>query len=154
MKSSKKNQNSNDLAHRLTLLLSDETILYTKTRNYHWNVEGLLFNDLHKFFESQYTNLEVIIDDVAERIRQLKSFAIGTLEEFLRYTRLKEKAHHYPEAKIMIKEILKDHESIIESIKDDIKVAQNLNDEATANFLTDLLENHEKMAWMLRSYLK
>jgi starvation-inducible DNA-binding protein len=90
MKSSKKNQNSNDLAHRLTLLLSDETILYTKTRNYHWNVEGLLFNDLHKFFESQYTNLEVIIDDVAERIRQLKSFAIGTLEEFLRYTRLKE----------------------------------------------------------------
>ncbi len=70
------------------------------------------------------------------------------------YTTLKEKAHHYPEAKIMIKEILKDHESIIESIKDDIKVAQNLNDEATANFLTDLLENHEKMAWMLRSYLK
>ena len=133
---------------------SNSFMFYLKAHFYHWNVEGLLFNDLHKFFESQYTNLEVIIDDVAERIRQLKSFAIGTLEEFLRYTRLKEKAHHYPEAKIMIKEILKDHESIIESIKDDIKVAQNLNDEATANFLTDLLENHEKMAWMLRSYLK
>jgi starvation-inducible DNA-binding protein len=154
MKSTKKNQKSNDLKYRLTLLLSDETILYTKTRNYHWNVEGLLFNDLHKFFESQYTNLEVIIDDVAERIRQLKSFAIGTLEEFLSHSRLKEKANHYPEAKIMIKEILKDHESIIESLKEDIKIAQHFNDEATANFLTDLLENHEKMAWMLRSYLQ
>ncbi len=150
----KKNSKTSNLIHQLQILLSDETLLYVKTRNYHWNVKGLLFNDLHKFFEAQYKELEVIIDDVAERIRQLKSFSLGTLTAFLKNTRLKEKENHYPEAKIMIKELLHDHEVIIEALKLDIKLAQNLTDEATANFLTDLLENHEKMAWMLRSYLE
>jgi starvation-inducible DNA-binding protein len=74
----------------LTPLLADEYLLYTKTRNYHWNVVGPQFNDLHKFFEAQYEELEDIVDDVAERARSLGGKAIGTLVEFLKHTRLKE----------------------------------------------------------------
>lgn len=137
----------------LTTLLADESILYIKTRNFHWNVEGVLFNDLHKFFESQYGELEVIIDEVAERIRMLGSKSIGTMQEFLKHARLKEKINYYPSALVMVEELLKDHELIISCLRETIKVAQNESDEGSANFLTDLLEKHEKFAWMLRSYL-
>ena len=74
----------------LTTLLADEYVLYTKTRNYHWNVVGPHFSDLHKFFESQYEELDAIVDEVAERARAVGGHAIGTLEEFARHARVKE----------------------------------------------------------------
>src|SRR2546425_9442905 len=86
----------------LNTLLADEYLLYTKTRNYHWNVVGPQFNDLHKFFEAQYTELNEIVDDVAERARSLGGKAIGTLVEFLKHTRLKEHQGEYPEAREML----------------------------------------------------
>ncbi|MDR3624578.1 MAG: DNA starvation/stationary phase protection protein [Chlamydiales bacterium] len=138
----------------LTHLLADEFVLYTKTRKFHWNVTGISFNDLHKFFEAQYDDLAKFVDDVAERIRQLGEFAIGTFAEFLEHTCLKEHAGKNPDAKGMLKELLSDHESIIRDIRQYIKKASDVHeDEGTANFLTDLLEKHEKMAWMLRSFL-
>src|ERR687888_301932 len=86
----------------LNTLLSDEYLLYTKTRNYHWNVVGPQFNDLHKFFEEQYNELNEIIDDVAERTRALGGNALGTMTEFLKSTRLNEESGHYPDARNMI----------------------------------------------------
>jgi starvation-inducible DNA-binding protein len=138
----------------LTRLLADEYLLYAKTRNYHWNVVGPQFNDLHKFFEVQYNELGDIADDVAERARALGGNAIGTLAEFLKHTRLKESEGDYPEAKAMIANLLADHEATIRQLRVDLETcADTYHDMGTNDFLTGLMERHEKMAWMLRSFL-
>src|SRR5207248_7180197 len=90
----------------LTTLLSDEYLLYTKTRNYHWNVTGMQFNDLHKFFESQYEALDDIVDEVAERVRALGGRAAGTLEEFRKSARLGEEPGVVPAAREMLAALL------------------------------------------------
>jgi len=139
----------------LNTLLADEFVLYTKTYNYHWNVVGIMFNDLHSFFRIQYEALEGIVDATAERVRAVGIRAIGTLSEFLQNTRLKEDAPGVvPAAKEMIKNLLEDHETIIRNIRDDLVVAEESNDMGTNNYLNDLLCKHEKMAWMLRSYVQ
>ena len=97
----------------LSTLLADEYVLYTKTRNYHWNVVGTQFNDLHKFFEAQYEALDEVIDEVAERARSLGGHALGTLAEFTERTRLKEEPQKTPEAKQMLANLLADHETLI-----------------------------------------
>jgi len=139
----------------LSTFLADEYVLYTKTRNYHWNIVGPQFNDLHKFFEEQYERLNEIVDDVAERIRTLGGKSIATLAEFMRYSRLKEHPGLYPDARPMISNLLSDHEAIIRSLRTDLETCyKRYHDVGTNNFLTDLLEKHEKMAWMLRSFLE
>jgi starvation-inducible DNA-binding protein len=138
---------------RLSKLLADEQILYTKLRNYHWNVEGMFFQTLHLFFQEQYTALFTITDDIAERIRSLGEYSIGALNAFLDNTRLKETNHLDGNAEKMLQNILKDHESIIRRIRGDIKITQKMNDEGTTDFLIGLMERHEKMAWMVRSHL-
>lgn len=136
-------------------LLSDEFVLYTKTRNYHWNVVGPQFNDLHKFFETQYEELNAVVDDVAERARTLGGHALGTLVEFSQHARLGEHPGEYPEARRMLANLLEDHESIIRTLRSDLeRVADSHHDIGTNDFLTGLMERHEKMAWMLRSYLE
>ena len=137
----------------LNRLLSDEYLLLTKTRNYHWNVTGPQFNDLHKFFEAQYDELNEIVDEVAERARQLGGRAFGTLAEFAKTSRLVEQPGVPPAASEMIRALLDDHESIIRSLRADIgPVADKFGDIGTSDFLTGLLEKHEKMAWMLRAF--
>jgi len=139
----------------LNIVLADEYLLYTKTYNYHWNVVGVMFNDLHKFFEGQYEQLEDFVDAVAERARSVGVRALGTMSEFVQNSRLKEDAPGVvPEAKQMIKNLLVDHEAIIRSLRADIEKTAGIGDMGTNNFLTDLLERHEKMAWMLRAYLQ
>lgn len=139
----------------LNKLLSDEYVLYTKTRNYHWNVKGPDFSELHKFFEAQYEELNEIIDETAERVQQLGGNAFGTLKEFSKNTTLSEIPGDYPEANKMIRNLLVDHESIIGSLRKDLETcAQDFKDMGTSDFLTGLMEQHEKMAWMLRSYVK
>lgn len=139
----------------LNTLLADEVVLYTKTRNYHWNVTGPQFNELHKFFESQYDALSGIVDDVAERARALGGKAAGTLKEYLQLARLKEYPGKYPEARAMISNLLSDHETIVKSLRVDLETCQNkYHDAGTADFLTGLMEQHEKMAWMLRAFLE
>ena len=138
----------------LNTLLSDEYVLYTKTRNYHWNVVGPQFNDLHKFFEAQYEELNEFVDDVAERARQLGGRAFGSLAEFVKTARLNEAPGAVPAARDMIASLLADHEAIIRSLRADIgPVVDKYNDVGTSDFLTGLLEKHEKMAWMLRAFL-
>lgn len=137
----------------LNLVLSDEYLLYTKTRNYHWNVVGPQFNDLHKFFEEQYTELNEVVDDVAERARSVGGSAFGTLTEFSQHTRLKEHPGQYPSARAMIANLLADHEAIIRQLRIDLETcAERYHDMGTNDFLTGLMEKHEKMAWMLRAF--
>ncbi|HEX9818294.1 MAG TPA: DNA starvation/stationary phase protection protein [Methylomirabilota bacterium] len=138
----------------LNTLLADEFLLYTKTRNFHWNVTGPQFNDLHKFFESQYEALDETIDEVAERARALGGRAFGTLEEFRSSARLGEKPGAVPAARDMLAALLTDHEALIRTLREDITaVTERYQDVGTADFLTGLLEEHEKAAWMLRSFL-
>jgi starvation-inducible DNA-binding protein len=138
----------------LNTLLSDEYLFYTKMRNYHWNVVGPQFNDLHKFFEEQYNELNEVVDDVAERARSVGSWAFGTLQEFAQHTRLKEHPGQYPNAREMIANLLADHESVIRQLRVDLETcAERYHDAGTNDFLTGLMEKHEKMAWMLRAFL-
>ena len=139
----------------LNRLLADEYLLYTKTRNYHWNVFGPQFNDLHKFFEAQYSALNDIVDEVAERARAVGGRATGSLTEFLKYSRLAEEPGHYPNARGMIATLLADHETIIRHLRVDLETCvDKFHDIGTNDFLTGLMEQHEKMAWMLRAFLE
>jgi len=138
----------------LSRILSDEVTLYTKTRKFHWNVYGESFMEMHKLFESQYSELEETIDAIAERISKLGGKAIGTMQEFIQNTRLKESPNKYPDPKEMMKELLGDHESVIVLLRKDIEISANKNKDAgTADFLTGLMEQHETTAWILRRYL-
>lgn len=139
----------------LNTLLSDEYVLYTKTRKYHWNVDGPYFHDLHKFFESQYEALNEIVDDVAERARALGEESFGTLSEFSKHTRLKERPGENPDSQAMIADLLRDHQAIIQTLRSDLeRCTESHGDAGTSDFLTGLMETHEKMAWMLRAMRK
>jgi starvation-inducible DNA-binding protein len=138
----------------LNALLADEYVLYTKTRNYHWNVVGPQFNDLHKFFEAQYEAIDEVIDDVAERARALGGEAVATLGEFVRLARLSEHPGRYPAAREMLGNLLADHEAVIRTLRADLETAASRHGDAgTSDFLTGLMEKHEKMAWMLRAFV-
>ena len=139
----------------LNALLSDEYLLYTKTRNYHWNVFGPQFNDLHKFLERQYEELEEVVDQVAERARSLGGFAFGTMTEFVQHTRLKEQPGQYPDARRMLSNLLADHESLIRQLRVDSQTCdERFHDLGTNDFLIGLMERHEKTAWMFRAFLE
>lgn len=137
----------------LGALLADEVLLYLKTRNFHWNVVAPNFSEMHKFFEAQYEALDEVFDDVAERIRALGGRAPGSMGEFLKLSRLKEVPGRIDSAQDMVAALLADHESIIRAIRADVDKVDAAGDLGTEDFLTGLLEEHEKMAWMLRSYL-
>jgi starvation-inducible DNA-binding protein len=138
----------------LNHLLADEVVLYIKTRNYHWNVEGPDFSETHKFFEGQYEQLDEIMDDVAERARSLGGRASGSLAEYLKLTKLKEDNGKTFGEKAMIKDLLGSHETIVQRLRTEVGIVGDKHGDAgTEDFLTGLIEAHEKMAWMLRSYL-
>ncbi len=138
----------------LVPLLSDEYVLYTKTRNGHWNVTGPHFSHLHKFFEDQYSELDEHIDNVAERIRQLGALAPATLAEFAKTTRLKEHPGREYSAQEFVLELSADHEAVIRQIREDAERVGNLGDTGTQDYLIGLMQSHEKIAWMLRVSVK
>jgi len=137
----------------LNTALADEFLLYVKTRNFHWNVEGIHFMELHKFFEAQYEELEEVIDEIAERVRYLGHYAIGTLNEFTQLTRLLESKEKDLTGEQMLRYLLDDHETIIRVLRADIDKAAEYKDVGTEDFLTGLMEKHEKTAWMIRAHL-
>jgi len=146
--------NRSAVALELSKLLADEFLLYTKTRNAHWNVEGPDFHSMHIFFESQYEQLEEVVDSVAERIRTLGHYAPATLAEFLQLTHLTEKSDRQNTSAGFIKDLLADHEGIIIFLRENITpFASKYEDAGTSDFITGLLEQHEKLAWMLRAHL-
>ena len=138
----------------LNTLLADEYALYTKTRNAHWNVSGTNFYELHKFFETQYEAVDIIIDDIAERVRSLGHYALGSLKDFLAVTHMDEENHDFGNPKQIIQTLVNDHETIIRIIRNDIApISGKHKDLGTADFVTGIMKQHEKMAWMLRSFL-
>jgi starvation-inducible DNA-binding protein len=143
-----------EVATLLNTLLADEYILYTKTRNAHWNVQGAGFMELHAFFQSQYEVLDIIIDDVAERVRSLGHFALGSLKNFLNVTHMLENDDDFGNQKQIIQTLVNDHETIIRIMRNDlIPVSDKYKDLGTTDFLTGVMKQHEKMTWMLRAYL-
>lgn len=149
-----KEQDTKVVAGLLNKLLADENVLYTKVRNAHWNIEGPDFHAQHIFFEELYSELAEIIDEVAERVRAIGQYAVGTMKEFLELTQLTEMKYKKNDSQGFIAELLNDYESLIISLREDIKLAEEHNDAGTEDFLVGLLEKHEKTAWMLRSHLR
>ncbi|MDM1048862.1 Dps family protein [Sphingobacterium hotanense] len=141
------------VASMLNRLLADENVLYIKVRNAHWNVEGPDFHAQHLFFETIYDELAELIDEVAERVRAIGHYAIGTMKEFLEVTQLTEMKYKKNDSQGFIKELLNDFESLIITLREDIKLAEDHGDSGTEDFLVGILEKHEKTAWMLRAHV-
>lgn len=142
------------VATLLNNLLADEYVLYTKTRNAHWNIQGQNFMELHKFFESQYDALDGIIDEIAERVRSLGHFSLGSLKDFLSITRLTEQHHDFGNQQQIMETLLNDHETIIRILRKLVSaIGEKHKDAGTSDFVTGIMEQHEKMAWMLRAHL-
>lgn len=148
-------KNCHEIAKLLNHLLANEYVLYTKTWKFHWNIKGKHFGALHAFLDSQRKQLGDIVDEVAERVRVFDIDAIGTLTEFIEKTELSEHPGKNPDDLTMLKLLLTDHEEIIKKLRQDSDfVLEKLGDAGTNNFLCDLLEEHEKMTWMLRAHLE
>jgi len=147
-------KNRQAVALALNQLLADEHILYNKTRNYHWSIEGPSFMEFHKLYEAQYTVLAETIDQIAERIRTIGHFAEGRLKEIIKLATLDEPAAPTNQAK-QIENLETDHETMIIKLRKLIKdFDEKYKDIGSSDFVTGLLKEHEKMAWMLRSYLR
>jgi starvation-inducible DNA-binding protein len=148
-------KNRRAVADLLNTWLADEYVLFTKTRQAHWSVTGTSFMELHKFFQSQYELLDDFIDSIAERVRTLDFYPIGSLNDFLKMTHLLEKPQDTFIRQNVIQELLQDHEIIIRFLRTKIKeVDEKYKDAGTADFITGILQQHETMAWMLRAYTK
>lgn len=146
--------NRQAVVNELSKVLADEFVLYMKTRNAHWNVEGIDFYDKHKFFETQFEQLDNNIDSVAERIRSLGHYAPATLKAFLKLAHLSESNIDNKDSTSFIKELLSDHEIIIKNLRENINpFANDFNDLGTSDFITGLMQDHEKMGWFLRSHI-
>ena len=139
-----------NIAEGLKSLLSDTYMLYLKTHGYRWNVTGPMFDTLHKMFMAQYTELWNAVDPIAERIRSLGFFAPGTYAEMSKLTNMKEDTE-VPKAQAMINNVIIGHETVIRTARKIFDVAEEGEDQATMDLLTQRLDIHEKTAWMLRS---
>ena len=142
-----------EIAGGLKRLLADSYTLYLQTHNFHWNVTGLQFRELHLMFEEHYTELAVAVDDIAERIRTLDVPAPGTYKEFATLSSIEE-VEGVPSASEMVELLTQSHEQVIRTCRDALKVAQEAEDESTAALVSDRMRIHEKTAWMLRATQK
>jgi starvation-inducible DNA-binding protein len=141
------------IAKGLSRLLADTYVVYLKTHNFHWNVEGPMFQTLHQMFMGQYTETWNAIDLVAERIRSLGHYAPGTYREYLELARVKETPGH-PQATQMVRLLIEGQEAIVKTAREVLPLAEKANDQPTLDLLTQRMQVHEKNAWMLRSLLK
>jgi starvation-inducible DNA-binding protein len=137
----------------LNRLLADTYTLYLMTHNFHWNVKGPMFNTLHLMFETQYNELALAVDLIAERIRALGFPAPGTYSEFSQLSSIKE-VKGQPKAEEMIKHLVAGQEAVVKTARSIFPVVEKASDEPTADLLTQRMQLHEKTAWMLRSLLE
>ena len=142
-----------EIAKGLSRLLADTYTLYLKTHYFHWNVTGPLFNSLHLMFETQYTELALAVDAIAERIRTLGYPAPGSYSEFSELTSIPE-TRDVPEAEEMVRLLVEGNEAVVRTARSIFPTAERANDESTADLLTERMSIHEKTAWMLRSNLQ
>jgi starvation-inducible DNA-binding protein len=141
------------IAAGLSRLLADTFTVYLKTHNFHWNVTGPMFNTLHLMFETQYNELWMATDLIAERIRSLGHAAPGTYAEFLDLSSIKETSG-VPKAAEMIRLLVEGNEAVVRTARSVFPLVDKANDEPSADLLTQRMQVHEKNAWMLRSLLE
>lgn len=141
------------IADGLSRLLADSYSLYLKTHNFHWNVTGPMFQTLHAMFETQYDELAIAVDVIAERIRALDHHAPGTYTEFQKLSAISE-TEGVPKADDMIRELVQGQETVVRTARSLFPAVEAAHDEATADLLTQRIQLHEKTAWMLRSLLE
>ncbi len=148
-----KDKDRKAIADGLSHLLADTYTLYLKTHNFHWNVTGPMFQTLHLMFETQYNELALAVDLIAERIRALGFPAPGTYAEFGKLSSIKETAG-VPKAEDMIRLLVEGQEAVVRTARSIFPAVEKVNDEPTADLLTQRMQVHEKTAWMLRSLLE
>ncbi len=146
-------QGAKAIAHGLAVFLADSYSLYLKTQGFHWNVQGPQFGELHALFELQYTDLQVAVDTIAERIRALGYFAPASYTDFAKLGNIKEE-RTVPSAWDMVEQLASDNETIVKHIRSIRPLVDAGADNATASLLDGRLELHEKAVWMLRSHLQ
>ena len=147
-------KNREAIADQLSKILADEFMLYSKTLNAHWNIEGPDFHSVHVYLETLYNQQQEIVDTVAERIRAIGHYVPAQLNKYLELTHLSEEPLDKNDSKSLFTELLEDHESIIIFLRENIKpMADKLKAEGVSDYITGLMEYHEKTAWMLRSHL-
>jgi starvation-inducible DNA-binding protein len=135
--------------------LADSYVVLVKTKKYHWDVVGPQFRTLHQLWEEHYEKLTLNIDALAERVRALGGYPVGTMEGFLKIASVKEHGGDVPDATGMVSNLVEDHEQIIRNLREHIdRSSEQFHDEGTADFLTGLMEEHEEIAWMLRSFIE
>jgi starvation-inducible DNA-binding protein len=142
-----------EIAEGLARFLADSYTLYLKTHNFHWNVTGPMFQTLHLLFETQYTELALAVDLIAERIRALGFPAPGTYSEYAKLSSIPE-TPGVPKAKEMIQLLVEGQEAAVKTARSLFPIVDSANDEVTADLLTQRMQIHEKNAWMLRSLLE
>lgn len=147
-----KEKDRKKITEGLSCLLADTYTLYLMTHNYHWNVTGPMFQTLHLMFETQYNELALAVDLIAERIRALGEYAPGTYHEFAKLTSLKE-PKKVPSAREMIQSLVEGQEAVVRTARSIFPTVESASDEASADLLTQRIQLHEKTAWMLRSLL-
>lgn len=141
------------IAAGLSRLLADSYTLYLKTHNFHWNVTGPMFQTLHLMFETQYNELALAVDSIAERIRALGVAAPGSYREFGKLTAIKE-SEGAPNAEQMIRQLIEGQETVVRTARSIFPLVDEVHDQPTADLLTQRMQVHEKNAWMLRSLLE
>lgn len=141
------------ISNGLSRLLADTYVLYLKTHNFHWNVEGPMFQTLHQMFMDQYTEAWNAIDPIAERIRALGHYAPGSYRQFAKLASIKE-SEGVPKAEKMVRELIGGQEALVRTARAVLPVAERANDQPTLDLLTQRLNIHEKNAWMLRALLQ
>lgn len=146
-------EDRNKIADGLKHLLADSYTLYLQTHNFHWNVTGPQFRELHLMFEEHYTELAVAVDDIAERIRTLDVAAPGTYQAFAKLSAIKE-VEGVPSASQMVTTLTQGHEQVVKTCRQVLQISQAADDESTSALVSDRMRIHEKTAWMLRATQK
>jgi len=147
-------QHRQEIAEKLSKILADEFVIYSKTLNAHWNIEGPDFHSVHLYLETLYQEQQVILDTVAEKIRTIGHYVPAQLNKYLELTHLSEKAPQKNDSQNLFADLLEAHESVIVFIRENIKpFADKLKAEGISDYITGLMEHHEKTAWMLRAHL-
>lgn len=147
-------KNREAIAEQLSKILADEFVLYSKTLNAHWNIEGPDFHTVHVYLETLYNEQQGVVDTGAEKIRSIGHYVPAQLKKYLDLTHLSEKAPEKNDSQTLFAELLEAHESIIVFLRENIKpFADKLKAEGISDYITGLMEYHEKTAWMLRSHL-
>ena len=142
-----------EIAEGLKRLLADSYTLYLQTHNFHWNVTGPSFRELHLMFEEHYQELATAVDDIAERIRTLDVAAPGTYKALAELSSIEE-VEGVPSSDNMVDFLTRGHEQVVKTARNVLKIAQDASDESTASLVSDRMRIHEKTAWMLRALRK